>query len=426
MARFYDSPVGALFVRSVQLQPKELDDYREVVGESAIESLRAAAEPFRGKRILHINSTAYGGGVAEILASLVPLTRSLDIDAHWQVIDGNEEFFWITKTIHNGMHGGDVTLTPHMLEVYRETNRQNAEDLEDAWDIVVVHDPQPMPLIREVEGSGQWVWRCHVDPTNAVRACRELVSEYLPEFAAGIFSLEAYSGGVPSRMPVIIPPSIDPLAPKNEPMSSQDLGQIAARYEVDTSRPILSTVSRFDPWKDPLGVIDTFRQVRERVPGLQLLLIGSMAQDDPEGWSYYEKSLRKAGEDPDIFFLTNLRGVHSPEVNAFQRLSAVGLLQSIREGFGLSVAESLWKAVPVVATNTGGIPLQVLDGKTGFLVENAGLAADRVRVLMTDEALRQRMGVAGREHVQQNFLITRHLMDYLRLFARLEDEAGTS
>ncbi len=418
--------MGALYVRSVQLPTKEVDDYRESAGEAAIESLRAAAEPLQGKRVLHINSTSYGGGVAEILASLVPLTRSLGIDTHWQVIEGTDDFFWITKTIHNGMHGGDVTITPAMLETYREVNRQNAENLEDAWDFVVVHDAQPMPLIREVPGSAHWVWRCHVDPSHAVPACKELVSEYLPEYEAGIFSLDAYSEGFPSRTRVTIPPSIDPLAPKNQPMSSGEIEQIATRYEVDPTRPILSTVSRFDPWKDLLGVIDTYRQVRQAVPGLQLLLIASMAHDDPEGWGFYEKTLRKAGEDPDIFFLTNLRGVHAPEVNAFQRLSAVGLLRSIREGFGLSVSESLWKGVPVVATRTGGIPLQVLEGETGFLVEDAGAAADRVEALLTDQDLRQRMGAAGHAHVQRNFLITRHLLDYLRLFGRLEDQTRAS
>jgi trehalose synthase len=259
-----------------------------------------------------------------------------------------------------------------------------------------------------------------------VPACKELVSEYLPEYEAGIFSLDAYSEGLPSRTRVTIPPSIDPLAPKNQPMSSAEVEQIATRYEVDPTRPILSTVSRFDPWKDLLGVIDTYRQVRQGVPGLQLLLIASMAHDDPEGWTFYEKTLRKAGEDPDIFFLTNLRGVHALEVNAFQRLSAVGLLRSIREGFGLSVSESLWKGVPVVGTRTGGIPLQVLEGETGFLVEDADAAADRVEALLTDQDLRHRMGAAGREHVQRNFLITRHLLDYLRLFGRLEDQTRAS
>ncbi len=410
-------------MRSVQLPAKDVDDYREVAGEDAVAALHAAAEGLQGKRILHINSTAYGGGVAEILSSLVPLTRSLGIDAHWQVMEGNEEFFRITKTIHNGMHGGDVTITPSMLETYREVNRQNAEEMEDGWDFVVVHDPQPLALARLAMKSGQWAWRCHVDPTQAVPGCWALIEEYLPEYDATIFSLDEYAPEGLSPPPVIIPPSIDPLSPKNRPMSLDEAETVAARFGVDPTRPIISTVSRFDPWKDTLGLIDVYRRTKEKLPDLQLLFVASMADDDPEGWEYHERTLRKAGEDPDIHFLTNLIGVHAQEVNAFQRLSDVGILRSIREGFGLSVSESLWKGVPVVGSQTGGIPLQVLDGQTGFLVHDFEGAVDRILRLLGDGELRTQMGEAGREHVLENFLITRHLMDYLRLFTRLDASA---
>ncbi|MEE9163650.1 MAG: glycosyltransferase, partial [Thermoplasmata archaeon] len=250
-----------------------------------------------------------------------------------------------------------------------------------------------------------------------------LIGEYLPEYDASVFSLDEYAPEGLSPRPVIIPPSIDPLSPKNRPMSPDEAETVAARFGVDPTRPIISTVSRFDPWKDTLGLIDVYRRTKEEVPDLQLLFVASMADDDPEGWEYYERTLRKAGEDPDIYFLTNLRGVHAEEVNAFQRLSDVGILRSIREGFGLSVSESLWKGVPVVGSQTGGIPLQVLDGQTGFLVNDFEGSVDRILRLLGDEGLRRQMGEAGRDHVHKNFLITRHLMDYLRLFTRLDGSA---
>ncbi|MFQ5918480.1 MAG: glycosyltransferase [Thermoplasmata archaeon] len=408
-------------MKSVPLQTKNLEDYRALIGDDAIEALNEAAEPLKGRQILHINSTSYGGGVAEILASLVPLTRSLGIDAHWQVIDGNDEFFRVTKSIHNGMHGGDVQITAPMRAAYREVNRRNAEEVEDGWDFVVVHDPQPLALARDAKRSGHWAWRCHVNPTRAVPGCRELIGEFLPEYEASIFSLEEYAReGWSPLQPFIIPPSIDPLSAKNRPMSLEEAEAVAARFGVDPSRPTISTVSRFDPWKDPLGLIDVYRRIKRDFPDLQLLFVASMADDDPEGWEYYERTLRKAGEDPDIYFLTNLRGVNAEEVNAFQRLSHVGLLRSIREGFGLSVSESLWKGVPVIGSQTGGIPLQVLDGQTGFLVTELDETVERVTRLLEDEALRSQMGEAGRQHVLENFLITRHLMDYLRLFNHLD------
>ncbi|MFQ5908087.1 MAG: glycosyltransferase [Thermoplasmata archaeon] len=410
-------------MRSVQLQPKDLDAYRDVAGEEALDSLRAAAEPLQGKRILHINSTSFGGGVAEMLASLVPLSRSLGMDAHWRVIEADEQFFRITKSIHNCLQGSDFALTDEMRQHYHEVNERNAEDLEDSWDFVVVHDPQPMPLASYARAHAKWIWRCHIEPAGADPACAGLLAKLLPDYDAGVFSLSSYNTeALGCKNPLVIHPSIDPLSEKNRPMSGGEIQAIADRYDVDPSRPIVSTVARFDPWKDLVGAIDIYREVKGVIPGVQLLLISSMAQDDPEGWMYYEKALRRAGEDPDIFFLTNLREVGGAEVNAFQRMSEVGLLPSIREGFGLSVSESLWKGVPVVGTHTGGIPLQVLDGKTGYLVKDPATAADRLLRLLQDEDLRSRLGKAGRAHVKKNFLITRHLRAYVDVFRDLDSD----
>ena len=442
----FTSQGGGLTVRAVQVQPRDLDDYRDVTGEQALESLREAAEPLRGKRILHINSTSFGGGVAEMLASLVPLTRDLGMDAHWSVIEADEEFFWITKAIHNGLHGSDVTITEEMRKYYYEVNERNAEHLEDGWDYVVVHDPQPMPLVQYARGDGTWIWRCHIDPSAAAPACVGLLAKFLPQYQAGIFSLSSYfMEALGCKNPVVIHPSIDPLSDKNRPMAQEEIDAIASRYGVDPSKPTISTVARFDPWKDPLGAIDIYRTIKGsngnrpssrlldfyrgikgKIPKVQLLLISSMAHDDPEGWEYYEKALRKAGEDPDVFFLTNLRGVGGAEVNAFQRLSQAALLPSIREGFGLSVSESLWKRVPVVGSHTGGIPLQILDGNTGYLVRSSKAAAERLVRLLRDEDLRGRLGAAGQAHVKRHFLITRQIRDYVDILKDLGSKQGST
>ncbi len=436
-------------MRPVAFEKKFIDDYRGIASQESIEALRQAAEPLQGTRVLHVNSTAYGGGVAELLSSIVPLMRDLGLDAHWNVVEGDLGFFRITKTIHNGLHGGEVVISEEMRKNYLEVNRRNADDLEDGWDFVVVHDPQPAALINYAKKEGMWLWRCHIDLSTPNKDSIDLLSQFLPSYDCSIYTMESYIGPgnreekTPRKKTTVIHPSIDPLTSKNRPMSPQEVNSIAESYGVDPAKPTISAVARFDPWKDPLGIVDLYRVVRgtmmldvskkrlrifdllssvkRKVPDLQLLLAASMAQDDPEAWEYYEKTLRKAGEDPNIFFLTNLRGVGSREVNAFQRCSDISLLMSIREGFGLSVAESLWKQVPVVGSRVGGIPLQVIDGKTGFLAADSEDAGKRIIQLLRDEELRRRLGRAGREHVRKNFLVTRHLRNYVDLFNKLRE-----
>lgn len=426
-------------MRSVDLPAKALGDYEGLAGSADLEALRQAVEPLEGLRVLHVNSTSFGGGVAEILASLVPLMRDVGVDAHWKVLEADERFFWITKTLHNGLQGSPVEVTEEMAAHYRQVNEANAADLGDDWDVVVVHDPQPLPLAAFGGDGAKWVWRCHIDPTTGNPQVVAQVARHLQAYDVAVFSLSSYAenglGGLPTK---VIHPSIDPLTPKNGPLPPEAVEAVAARYGVDPGRPTVSAVARFDPWKDPLGVLDVYRtvkglrpafsqrrlfdvyrSVKGRVPDLQLLLIASMAHDDPEGWEYYERTLRRAGEDPDVFFLTNLRGVGGREVNAFQRLSQAALVRSRREGFGLVVSESLWKRVPVVGTPTGGIPLQIVDGRTGYLVEDARAAADRLVRLLRDPGLRRRLGEEGRAHVQRRFLITRNLRDYVDLLRSL-------
>ncbi len=437
-------------MRSVELSQKRIDDYRGILPEGSLEALKEAAEPLRGKRVLHVNSTAFGGGVAELLHSIVPLMRDLGLDARWSVIEADQGFFRITKTLHNGLQGGDVLISDDMYENYREVNRRNAEDLADEWDFVVIHDPQPAALIDHVERSGIWLWRCHIDLSAPNPDSLAVLARLLPSYDACVYTMKEYApkGIDPGRLakaPTVIHPSIDPLTSKNRPMAPEEVEDIVRRYGVDPEKPTISSVARFDPWKDPLGIIDLYRVVKgemmldaskkilrildlfgtmkRHVPNLQLLLAASMAHDDPEGWEYYERTLRKAGEDPDIFFLTNLRGVGSPEVNAFQRTSDVSLLMSIREGFGLSVAESLWKRVPVVGSRVGGIPLQVIDGVTGYLASDSAEAVPHIIRLLRDEDLRKEMGAAGQGHIRRNFLVTRHVRDYLDTFNRLSEVA---
>lgn len=358
--------------------------------------------------------------MAEILHTLVPLMRDLGLDARWYVVEGPEEYFHVTKAIHNGLQGAEVGLTEAMRGLYLQVNEANAAEFPDDWDVVVLHDPQPAALPRFLRPGPRWVWRCHIDLTTPHADVLAFLLPLLEGYDASVFSHPAY---VPrdygSPRIAIIPPSIDPLSDKNRPVLDEERERVLARFPVDPDRPVLSQVGRFDPWKDPLGVINAYRKLKADLPDLQLLLVGSMARDDPEGWIYYERTARHAGEDWDIHLLTDIHGIHALEVNVLQRESDVGMLKSIREGFGLTVSESLWKNVPVVGGHCGGIPLQVTDGVTGFLVRSVEEAAERTRTLLGDPDLRTRMGAAGREHVRRLFLVTRHLQDYLQLFRDL-------
>lgn len=414
---------------TVPVISRSLESYRPIVGDAPLAEIRALAEPLRGKRVLHVNATAFGGGVAELLSTLVPLMNDAGLQAEWQVIRGADEFFNVTKAMHNSLQGMGLPWTPAMFEIWRRYNTMNAQLLDDRYDFVVVHDPQPAGLLPELthlrgkRPPGNWIWRCHIDLTDARPEVWDFLRPYLESYDAAIFTLEQYvKPGLRVPNIAIIRPAIDPLSAKNTDLPQLTLSDVLARYGIDGGRPIISQISRFDPWKDPLGVIDCYRLVKQVIPGVQLLLVASMAADDPEGWSYYERAARRSGEDKDIFLLTNLNGVGNLEVNAFQRCSEVVIQKSIREGFGLVVSESLWKCRPVIGGNTGGIPLQIIDGRTGFLVNSVEECADKALFLLqhTDEA--DRMGRAGREEVRERFLSTRLLRDYLRLFNQLEQQ----
>ncbi|HEY75585.1 MAG TPA: glycosyltransferase [Thermoflexia bacterium] len=413
-------------LQRVDVEEKRLDDYHPIVGEEVIAEIRCLAEPLRSARVVHVNATAYGGGVAEILQTLVPLMRDLGMEAEWQVIEGSDAFFNVTKACHNGLQGMDLPFTDEMKAVWRRYNERNAARFEGEYDFVIVHDPQPAGL-RYYQGDGagdrpRWIWRCHIDTSHPNPAYWDFFVPYLTLYDAGVFTMEQYVGpGLTFRHLAIIPPTIDPLSPKNRPMEPDRARGIVARFGVDVDRPLITQVSRFDPWKDPLGVIDAYRIVKREVPEVQLALVGSMASDDPEGWTFLDRTIRHAGEDFDIHILHNFHGVGPVEVGAFQTVSDVIVQKSIREGFGLVVAEALWKGKPVIGGNAGGIPLQVIDGQTGFLVDSVKACADRILYLLRHPEESARMGAAGKEHVRRNFLITRHLRDYLALFRRLTE-----
>jgi trehalose synthase len=415
----------------VPVPPRRVEDFVEAAGEEAVERLRAAAEGLRGARVLHLNSTAFGGGVAELLFTQVALLADLGLDAFWQVIQGTDDFFTVTKFAHNGLQGAPVPWTSDMEAIYLEQSRLNAGEVAADADFVVVHDPQPAGIlpILEAEGrrAGTWVWRCHIDLSTPHPPVLAFLLSQVSAYDGAVFTMEEFvPRGLEGPRVFVIPPSIDPLSLKNTYIEPTMIYEVLTRYGVDRSRPIVCQVSRFDPWKDPVGVIDAFRLAREGHPGLQLVLIGSMAHDDPEGWHYLEVTEAHRKDDPDVFLLTNLQEVGNLEVNAFQRAAAVVVQKSIREGFGLVVSEAMWKEVPVVGGNVGGIRLQIEDGVSGFLVDSVEECADRISLLLDDPELRAKMGRAGRQRVRERFLTLRELEDHLRMLADLgrRDPAG--
>ncbi|HEY1331873.1 MAG TPA: glycosyltransferase [Actinomycetota bacterium] len=409
---------------TVPVPPRRVDDLIETAGEQAVEGLRAAAAPLAGCRLLQINSTAFGGGVAELLFTQVALLNDLGIDTRWRVIEGSDDFFWITKAIHNALQGAEVPWTPKMRSTYLDQVRFNAETWDDDYDFVIIHDPQPAAILSILEEAGtrggRWAWRCHIDLTAAFEPVWDFFAPFVDRYDAAVFTLQEFvRPGLHHPRIVAVPPSIDPTSPKNCWLGHSTIYEVLTRYGVDRSRPIALQVSRFDPWKDPLGVIDAYRLAKQEVTDLQLVMIASMASDDPEGMHWFQLTEEHRDGDPDVFLLTNLQGVGNLEVNAFQQASTVIVQKSLREGFGLVVSEGMWKERPVIGGNVGGIRLQIEDGESGFLVDSVSECAERLVGLVADPAERTRMGRAARERVRERFLTPRELVDYLQMLASL-------
>ena len=409
-------------LQEVPLGQKSLADYTHLVGRDLVERVRELAEPLKGKRVLHVSATAFGGGVSEILYTIVPLMRDAGLDAHWNVIFGREEFFNATKLLHNSLQGDEATLSEEQWKLFWEINEMNAKSLEGDWDVIVVHDPQPVGLRRWAgERAKRWVWRCHIDLSEPNSASIDELEPAISEYDATVWHLDEYvTNGLRGDTRVrIIPPAIDPLSPKNMAFSPDDEAFVCEQFGIDVDRRLICQVSRFDPWKDPIGVIDAYRQVTAEIPEVQLALVGSMATDDPEGWEFFQRTFEYAAGDPDIKILNNLNNVGAIEVNAFQSQSDVVLQKSIREGFGLTVTEAIWKGRPTVAGNVGGIPLQIVDGETGFLVDSPEQCAQRCIEILSDPELGMRLGRAGKERVRRKFLSPRLLRDWMELFTDL-------
>lgn len=405
----------------VNVGPRSIRAYRGVAPDGILDELELAAKALRGARVLHVNATPYGGGVSELLRSGVPILNDLGLVAHWKIIRGDDRFFQVTKKIHNGLQGATGDLTETEREAYLGASRRNAELLEEEYDFVFLHDPQPAGILPiRGKGGARWIWRCHIDTSQPDPGVWAFLREYLTPFDATVFTMEQF---VPPDFPVgrveIMPPAIDPLSPKNMPLDDDTARRVLEWIGVEMDRPLATQVSRFDPWKDPLGVLESYRLAREEVPDLQLALVGSMALDDPEGWEVYRQVHEATLQDPDIHVFTNLTGVGNVEVNAFQRLSQVVIQKSIREGFGLVVSEALWKGTPVVAGEAGGIPLQMADGTGGILVRSIDECAKALVVLLKDRERAHDLARQGRERVREHFLLPRLLLNELELMQEL-------
>jgi trehalose synthase len=410
-------------LQEVALGHKALADYTHLSGRGVVDEIRELAGPLQGKRVLHVSATAFGGGVSEILYTLVPLMRDVGLETSWQIIMGREEFFNATKLLHNSLQGDPGTLSPNQWELFDHYNRMNAESLEGDWDFVIVHDPQPVGMRHGAREHGKhWIWRCHIDLSEPNPDPIERLLPLISEYDASVWHMEQYvPAGLDGHNGVqIVPPAIDPLSPKNMALSADDASYVCDQFGIDVDRPLLCQVSRFDPWKDPMGVIDAYRIAHEQLPDLQLALVGSMATDDPEGWEFFHRTYEYADNDPDIKILNNLNNVGAIEVNAFQSQADVLMQKSIREGFGLTVTEGLWKGRPTIGGDVGGIPLQIVDGESGFLVSSAEQAAQRTVEVLEDPGLGKNLGRAGKERARERFLTPRLLLDWLRIFSSLE------
>jgi trehalose synthase len=394
----------------------QLLEYEPIVGKAVIDELRLLARALGSRSVQNVNSTAVGGGVAEILSRMVPLLRELGVNASWDVIKGGERFFQVTKKIHNALHGAPEEITPEMWAIFWETGRQNAQELACAADIVYVHDPQPIALIDQRRARGnKWIWRCHVDVAHAREAVWEILRPYVIQYDASVFSAPAFSKPLPIRQ-FLISPSIDPLSDKNRELPAETVEEVLAHYGITSDKPMVTQISRFDRLKDPVGVIEAYRLVKRYVD-CQLVLAGGVAADDPESGEVLREVRNAAENDPDIHVL--LVPPNDIHINALQRAASVIVQKSLREGFGLTITEALWKEKPVVASAVGGIPLQIKHKFHGMLCHGVEGAAFAIKQLIQNPEYAQGMAKNGKEHVRQNYLLTRHLKEYLLLFLAL-------
>lgn len=402
-----------------------LESYAAITGSAVVDHLRQMTESLRGAKVVHVNSTRVGGGVAEILEKLVPLSNELGLETSWEVISGGEVFYQCTKSMHNALQGNRVHIPAPLLAAYERTNEANAETLRaklSEADFVFIHDPQPAGILDLCpERRGKWVWRCHIDASHPYRPVWKYLRGKVDNYDASIFSLPAFAQPLPHPQ-YIIPPSIDPLSDKNIDLAQEEVDRVIARFNLDPGRPLLVQVSRYDYFKDPVGVIQAYRMAKKFIPDLQLVLAGGGASDDPEGETVLAEVREAADNDPDIHILLLAPDAHRT-INALQRAADIVLQKSTREGFGLTVTEAMWKSKPVIGGDTGGIRLQVINYHTGFLVHTPEGAALRIRYLFHNKNRMQEMGRKAKEYARENFLLTRHLREYLTLLLGLRHKS---
>lgn len=398
----------------------KIEEYAKIIRPQNFDEIMLLAEKVRGRRLKMVNSTSVGGGVAEILTRTVPLFNELGINTKWEVIKGSGEYFGVTKAIHNGLHGVAANITQQMHDIFIETTKENLKEMDFSGDdVVIIHDPQPAGLIAAKEkAKAKWVWRCHIDTSHPQDNIWEFIKNFVVKYDASVFSTPWFARELPLPQ-YFIYPAIDPLAEKNRELSAGEIENVLRKYRIDRSRPIITQVSRFDRLKDPLGAIEAYKLVKKSID-CQLVLAGGGASDDPEGGQVLNEAKEAAGKDNDIHIL-QLPPFADMEINALQRASTVILQKSIREGFGLTVTEALWKGKPVVASAVGGITLQVIHNFTGMLVHSVEGAAYQIRYLLNNPQIAKKLGEYGREHVREKFLITRKLRNYLLLLIALDN-----
>lgn len=400
----------------VEVGHRSIGPYADIVGDEVIEELRTLAKDLKGIKIAHVNATPYGGGVSEMLRSLIPLIQDLGLKVEWQVISGDERFFRVTKNLHNALQGGDYKINAEDRDTYLAYNNHNATMMDKEYDAVFVHDPQPAAMrYFKKDSNAKWIWRCHIDTSEPNKEAWNFLQPFIMEYDKIIFTMAQFA---PPEMfdhkVVIIPPAIDPLSPKNFPLNYELAHNIVSWIGIPSNSHLIVQVSRFDPWKDPLGVIEAYRLVKEEIESVQLALVGSMALDDPQGWEVYGQIMKEAENDNQLFVFTNFTGVSNIEVNAFQRLADVVVQKSIREGFGLVVSEALWKGTPVIGGRAGGIPMQLEHGG-GYLIDTVEQCAERIIGLLKHPDQAAELSVAGPKNVRERFLLTRLIKDELNL-----------
>lgn len=399
----------------------KLKEYIPIVGQSTIDDLKLLAEKLKGKSIQNVNSTAVGGGVAEILNCMVPLLNELGVNTKWDVIKGTEEFFEVTKKFHNALHGRSERIGKRDFDIFDETSQRNIKDLKTDSDIVFIHDPQPIALIKK-KAKNKWIWRCHIDVSNPDMKVWKFLKKFIVKYDSSVYSSPAFSRKSPIKQ-FLISPSIDPLSDKNKELPQETIDAVLRKYGISKDKPIIAQISRYDYLKDPIGVIDAYKLVK-KYNDCQLVFAGNKAADDPESDKVLAKVRQKAGNDPDIHPLVIPPDTNDIDINALQRASTVILQKSVREGFGLVVTEALWKAKPVVASDVGGIPLQIKHKYSGLLCHSVEGAAFGVKQFLNSPGFAKRLGENAKENVRNNFLLTRHIRDYMLLFLSLYHHEG--